>query len=149
MIQFSGQRHFAVSSDLLFAELTDLQKVIASFPEVKKIKSVSPARAEFTVSPGLSFVKGDLDTSVEKQQEDPPRSATLLIVSKGIGSSSKVQASFQLAGREGGADLTWKAEVIELTGLLKLAPKGLIQGSGQKVIEGWLDNLEKRLNVKS
>jgi len=145
VIQISGQRHFAIPINLLFVELSDLQKVIASFPEAKKVKSVSADRAEIVVSPGLSFVKGDLDTVIEKQQQDPPRSATLLIASKGIGSSSKVQASFQLASQGDETDLTWKAEVVELTGLLKLAPKGLVQGSGQKVIESWLNNLEKRL----
>jgi carbon monoxide dehydrogenase subunit G len=147
MIQISGQRHFAVSTEVLFGELSDLQKVIASFPEAKKVKSVTSARAEIVVSPGLSFVKGDLDTVIEKQAEDPPHSAMLLITSKGIGSSSKVHASFQLARQGDGTDLTWKAEVVELTGLLKLAPKGLVQGSGQKVIDSWLNNLEKQLDV--
>src|SRR5213075_2613850 len=96
MIQVSGQRQFAVPIVRLFAELSDLQKVIASLPEVKKVKSITPQRAEIVVSPGLTFGKGKLDTIVEKLSEDPPKSATLQIASKGIGSSSKVQASFHL-----------------------------------------------------
>ncbi len=145
MIQLTGERQFAVPIVRLFAELSDLQKVVQSLPEVKTVKSVTSEKAELTVSPGLSFVKGELDTVVEKVSESPPTSANLTIASKGIGSSSKVQASFILEPTDTGTRLKWTADVIELGGLLKLVPKGVLQGAGRKVIVTWLANLEKRL----
>jgi carbon monoxide dehydrogenase subunit G len=147
MIQISGQRQFAVPPERLFAELSDMQKVISTLPDVKKVKSVSAEKAEIVVAPGLAFVKGELETVIEKTSQTPPSAAAISIQSKGIGSSSKVAASFHLEPQETGTLLRWQADVLELGGLLKLAPKGLLQGAGQKVIEGWLDQLAQRLQT--
>ena len=39
----------------------------------------------------------------------------------------------------------WTADITELTGLLKLVPKGLISSSANKVIEDTWSEIEKRL----
>lgn len=145
MIQLSGERQVAVAPEKLFAEMGDLTRLVHTLPDVSKVKSISEDHANFVVKPGLSFVKGELDTVVQRVQHDPPRSATLAIASKGIGSSSKVQAAFELEPVDGGTLVRWRAEVQELGGLLKLVPSGLLKGAAQKVFDNWISGLEQRL----
>jgi carbon monoxide dehydrogenase subunit G len=146
MIQLTGERTFSAAIDRVYSELSDVGKVVRTFPDVKQVKEAAPERARIVVSPGLSFVKGELDATIDRISQDPPRSAVLFITSKGIGSSSKIQASFQLEARGEGTLLRWSAEVQELGGLLKLVPSGLLKGSAQKIIEGFLNGLEQQLS---
>ena len=62
-----------------------------------------------------------------------------MLHSKGIGSSSTVEATLVLAALgETATRVHWVAEVKELGGLLKLVPSGLIRGAAQKVIaDAW------------
>jgi uncharacterized protein len=145
MLQLSGERQVAVTPERLYPELADLTRLVQTLPDVSKVKAVSEDQASFVVKPGFSFVKGELDTAVQRVQHEPPRSASLSIASKGIGSSSKVLASFQLEPKDNGTLLRWQAEIQELGGLLKLVPSGLIRGAAQKVFENWISKVEGRL----
>jgi carbon monoxide dehydrogenase subunit G len=145
MIQLAGERQMAISAERLYQELGDLSRLVQTLPDVQKVKSVSEDEAAFVVKPGLSFVKGELDTVARRVEHDPPRRAVLEIASKGIGSSSKVRAAFELEPAGEGTLLRWRAEVLELGGLLKMVPAGLLKGAGQKVVESWITNLEQRL----
>src|ERR1043166_7859701 len=109
MIQLNGERQVAVAPERLYPEMADLTRLVQTLPDVKTIKSVTEDQASFIVKPGLSFVKGELDTSVRRLTHEPPRQAALEIISKGIGTSSKVQASFLLEPRDGGTLLRWQA----------------------------------------
>jgi carbon monoxide dehydrogenase subunit G len=145
MIQLAGERQVAVTPDRLFAELGDLTRLIHTLPDVQKVKSVSEDQAAFVVKPGLSFVRGELDTVARRVDHDPPRRTALEITSKGIGSSSKLRAAFELESAGEGTLLRWQAEVLELGGLLKMVPAGLLKGAAQKVFDNWITTLEQRL----
>jgi len=145
MIQMNGERQVSVPPDRLYSEMVDLTRLVHTLPDVSKVKSITEDQATFVVKPGLAFVKGELDTVVQRVQQDPPHSATLAISSKGVGTSSKVQATFHLEPAEGGTLLRWTADVLELGGLLKFVPSGLLKGAGKKVFDTWITGLEQQL----
>lgn len=146
MIELAGIKQFPVPIERLYPELADLTRLVQSLPDVKTVKSVNEDAAVIVVAPGLSFIKGELETVINRTCCTPPTSATLAIASKGIGTTVKVTASFSLAAIDSGSEMKWQASVTELGGLLKLVPGSLLKGAAQKVIEGWLTSLASRLS---
>lgn len=144
MIQLMGSKHFALPKERLYPELADLTRLVQTLPDVKSVKEVREDAAVVVVAPGLSFIKGELETTIQRTETTPPQSATLQITSKGIGTTVKVLATFNLQSHENGTAMAWEASVTELGGLLKLVPVSLLKGAAQKVIEGWLTSLESR-----
>lgn len=149
MIQLQGEKRIAVPCEQLYSELADLQNLVKTLPDIKTVKEVKEDHAIVVVAPSLSFVKGELETVIDRTVATPPSHATLQVASKGIGTSMKVSASFTLSQVESETLLQWQAQVLELGGLLKLVPTGLLKGAANKVIEGWLTSLEQRLSNKA
>lgn len=146
MIELAGIKQFPVSVERLYPELADLTRLVQSLPDVKTVKEVSEEAAVIIVAPGLSFIKGELETNIHRTAASRPTTATLHVTSKGIGTTVKVTAFFTLAAHEAGSEMSWQATVTELGGLLKLVPGSLLKGAATKVIEGWLTSLAARLS---
>ena len=106
---------------------------------------LEPDRATLVLRPGFAFVRGTLDLEMNVVERQEPTSARLVLNSKGIGSSSEVEASLAIAAIENGSRLHWIAEVKSLGGLLKMVPGGLIRGAAQKVIGDALDAIGGKL----
>lgn len=145
MIQLQGSKEYSVTAEQLYPELADLTRLVRTLPEVKTVKEVSEDHAVLTVAPGFSFVKGELETTIDRVAAQSPVSAELQIASKGIGTNVKVVASFSIAPHETGSMLHWQATVQEIGGLLKLLPPSLLKGAAQKVIDNWLASLQQLL----
>jgi carbon monoxide dehydrogenase subunit G len=146
VLHMEGDKQFRQSPEELFARLTDLGFVLTCLPDVTEVKSVEAGRARATVRPSFAFVKGTLELTIEKLEELPPVSARLLFRNKGIGSSAEVEASFSLSATAEGTQLHWVGKLHSLGGLLKLVPKGLIQGAAQKVVADMLDRIERQIS---
>ena len=86
-----------------------------------------------------------MDVTLQVVDKAPPTSARLVMTSKGVGSSSTVEATLALAPRESGTRMHWIAEVKELGGLLKMVPQGLIRGAAQKVLDDAWKSVEAKL----
>ncbi len=144
MLRFEGDRDFPQPPAELFAKLTDARFLVTCVPDVEGFAEQGPDRAVFSVRPGLAFVRGTLEVTLRVIEKTPPTSARMSLVSKGIGSSSTVEATLALAPQDAGTRMHWIAEVKELGGLLKMVPQGLIRGAAQKV----LDNAWKAVEAK-
>lgn len=83
--------------------------------------------------------------TLQVTEKTPPTSARMSLVSKGIGSSSTVEATLALAPQDAGTRMHWIAEVKELGGLLKMVPQGLIRGAAQKVLDNAWTAVEAKL----
>ena len=81
----------------------------------------------------------------QRLKKAAPETARVLLNSKGIGSSSAVEATLALSPQGGGTRVHWVVEVKELGGLLKMVPAGLIRGAAQKVVNDAWAAVEKRL----
>ena len=145
MTRFEGDRDFPQPPADLFAKLTDASFLATCLPDVEKVSEQEADRAVLTLRPGLSFARGTLEVTLQVVEKTPPTAARMLLTSKGVGSSSKVEASLALAPHDAGTRVHWVAEVKELGGLLKMVPQGLIRGAADKVLNDAWAAVEEKL----
>jgi carbon monoxide dehydrogenase subunit G len=139
MISFEGDREFARPLAEVSQKLGDASFLVRAIPDVETVAKSEPGEAVCTVRPKFAFVRGTLELSVRVVEVIPGTSVKLLLHSKGIGSTSTVEASLTFAAQGEGTRVHWLAQVTERGGLLKMVPQGLIQGAAQKIIaDAWL-----------
>ena len=134
MIRFQGKETLAVPVGTAFGKLGDAGWLAHALPDAE-VTSATPDAAGWRVKPKFAFMAGTLDTQAAVAGREPERQVRYTVVSTGVGSRSTVQAVLTFAPAEGGCTVEWVADVTELGGLLKLAPRGLIQAAAQKVIQ--------------
>ena len=156
MLRFEGDRDFAQAPADLFEKLTDARFLVTCIPDVENVAQQEADRAVLTLRPSLAFVRGTLEVTLQIVEKTLATAARILLTSKGIGSSSTVEATLALAphtnpplpvagGQGGGTRVHWTAEVKELGGLLKMVPQGLIRGAAQKVLNDAWTAVEAKL----
>jgi carbon monoxide dehydrogenase subunit G len=145
MVHLEGEKLLSLAPAALWAKLTDLNFLVTCIPDVGRVVEVKDRTAVVTVQPGFSFVRGEIQLTLEKLEESPPDSARFLFKTKGIGSSSEVETAFTIAGTQEGSKLHWTADLKQVGGLLKAAPQGLLQAAAQKVMNDLWTRLEARL----
>ena len=147
MLRFEGDKDFSRPLAEVFARLTDANFLVRCIPDVDTVKEVSAERAALMLRPGFAFVRGTLEVTLHVAEKAAPSSAKIVVVSKGIGSSSTVEATLNLtAVGETATRVHWVTEVKELGGLLKMVPSGLIRGAAQKVIADSWNAAEAKLS---
>ena len=63
-----------------------------------------------------------------------------------MGASSTVETKLEFKEGDGGGTLVhWAGDLVAVTGLLKMVPKGLLEGTAKKVIEDVWAAVEARL----
>jgi carbon monoxide dehydrogenase subunit G len=144
MTRFEGDRDFATPLPELFAKLTDVPFLVECVPDVETVRAADADRAELVLRPGFAFVRGTLDVTMRVVEKAEPN-ARVQLMSKGIGSSSEVEATLALTPTEAGTRVHWAAEVKSLGGLLKMVPAGLIRGAAEKVINDAWDRVAAKL----
>jgi carbon monoxide dehydrogenase subunit G len=146
MLRFEGVRDFQVAPDDLWVKLRDARFLVQCVPGAVGIASQDQDRAVCTLRPGFAFVHGSLELTMEVADVNPGREAAVKLHSKGIGTTSDIEARLKLEAHESGTRLAWSAEIVQLGGLLKAIPQGLVKASAQKVIEDALIAVEKKLH---
>jgi uncharacterized protein len=132
--QFSGVESFPRPPAEVFARLTDCGFLAGCLPDARVTES-APDRAAWAMKPKLSFVSGELETVLTRTAVEPGQSARFAVFAKGVGATSTVETALTFAPTaDGGTDVQWSGDITAVTGLLKMVPKALIQGTAQKVI---------------
>lgn len=145
MLKLNGTKQFSQTAAVVWPKLIDMQFLVDCLPDLQTVKSVTGDHAEAVLRPGFSFARTEMQLAIDQVEVTPPTAATFKFATKGIGSSSQVEARFQLLERDAGSEIQWSAEVQHLGGLLKAVPSGLIQGGAEKVINDLLSRIEQRL----
>lgn len=145
MIHFQGDRSFSLPVNALFTKLSDASFLVGCLKDVEEVSQASGDRASWKLKPGFSFIRGTLDITMDVVERTPDSAVKLKLVSRGIGATSTVQALLEFLKTETGASVHWSADITEMTGLLKLVPKGLISSTAGKVIEDTWNDIEKKL----
>jgi carbon monoxide dehydrogenase subunit G len=145
MLTLQGDKDFGLPLVEVWAKLTDARFLITCIPDVERVDRAEKDEAALVIRPGLAFVRGSLDVTVNILDKMEPSSFLARLVSRGIGSSSTVEVRLNLNAMDPGTHLHWVAEVTQLGGLLKMVPSGLLQGAAQKVIGDIWNNVEARL----
>jgi carbon monoxide dehydrogenase subunit G len=142
-LHFEGTKDFAQPADAVRAKLADARFLVACVPGVEKVEEAEPRRSRCVIRPGFAFVRGTLELTLAVTETGEPVRVTAH--SKGIGTTSEVEATLKVAAREGGSTLTWAADVKELGGLLKAVPQGLVKAAAAKVIADAWEAVEKKM----
>jgi carbon monoxide dehydrogenase subunit G len=145
MIQFEGDRDFALPPSALWAKLSDARFLVTCIPDVESLEKSEASVAVCTIRPGFSFVRGTLELTIRVTEAVPDQSVKLLLRSKGIGNTSAVEAQLALSPQEAGTRVHSRAQVTEMGGLLKMVPQGLVRGAAQKIIADVWAAVEARL----
>lgn len=145
MLHFEGDKRFAHPLSHVWQKLTDASFLVACVPGVQSISRSERRIAGCSLKPGFAFVRGTLDVTLEIAETTGEESAKYVVQSKGIGSGSQVEAILQFSADETGTSVNWKADVKEVTGLLKAVPQGLVKASAQKVIADLWNEVEAKL----
>jgi carbon monoxide dehydrogenase subunit G len=135
VIQFRGEKMFSAPVADVAAKLSDVGWLVGCLPDAQ-VGSATPDRAAWKLKPKLSFLSGSLDTTMEATARDPGKSVTYRVLTRAIGATSTVTTTLEFRPADGGGTaVLWGAELVEVTGLLKMVPKGLLQSTAQKVID--------------
>jgi carbon monoxide dehydrogenase subunit G len=149
MLHFEGTKDLALSPETLCQKLRDAAFLVECIPGVESIKQAGPDDVCCVIRPGFSFVRGTLEVNIHVAEATEPAIVRLAIASKGIGSSSQVDARMNIAAHGSGCRVNWAADVTELGGLLKAVPQGLLKASAQRVIGDVWNGIEAKLGSPS
>ncbi len=146
MIHFEGTETFPQPVELVSAKLCDAGFLANCLNDAVVIEA-SPDRAVWTVKPKLTFLSGELHTTCVASDRQPLTHVKFRVETKGIGSASVVEAKLDFAPEGTGTLVKWVGDMTSMTGLLKLAPRGLVDATAKKVIaEAWAE-IHKKLDV--
>jgi carbon monoxide dehydrogenase subunit G len=134
MIHFEGDKSFPLPVAEVAARLSDAGFLAGCLPDAQ-VSEATPEKAAWKLRPKLSFLTGSLNVEMTRAAHEPGKSVAFKVFAKAMGASSTVHSALTFAEAAGGTAVRWTGDVVEITGLLKVVPKGLIQGSAQKVIE--------------
>lgn len=145
MLHFEGDRDFARAPAELWAKLSDVRFLVECIPDVQSVQEADVDHAVCVIRPGFSFVRGTLEATIRKMEEKPPESLRLQVASKAIGSTTTLETGFTLSGADSGTRVHWSADIVQLGGLLKAVPQGLIRAAAEKVIHDIWTQIERKL----
>jgi carbon monoxide dehydrogenase subunit G len=143
-MQAAGDRDFALPMNDLFARLSDAAWLAGCLAEVQITQATADVAA-WNLRPKLAFVAGTIDTTLTVTERKAPTEMRAKVFSKGVGTTATVETLLTFAAQGDGTRVHWEMSISQLTGLLKLVPKGLLQGAAQKVIEDVWVSIEKKL----
>ncbi len=135
MIHFEGVQTFPRPVAEVAAKLSDAGFLAHCVPEAQ-LSEATPDRAVGKLKPKLSFLTGLLTIEAETTAREPGRSVAYQIVSQVIGASSTVATRLEFQEADGGGTAVhWTGELVAVSGLLKMVPKGLLEGAARKIID--------------
>jgi carbon monoxide dehydrogenase subunit G len=135
MIHFEGDKSFPLPVAQVAAKLSDAGFLANSLPDAQ-VSEATPEKAAWKLRPKLAFLTGSLNVTMTRTAQEAGKSVAFQVFAKALGASSTVNAILTFAEAEGGnTAVHWTGDIVEITGLLKVVPKGLIEGSAKKVIE--------------
>jgi len=145
MMRFEGERVFSGPPSQVWAKLRDASFLVGCIPDADIEGTAERDRAVCSVRPGFAFARGTIEVTISLVDAAEPASARFKVLSKGIGSSTEVEATLSFTAQEPGTKVRWAAEVKNLGGLLKAVPSGLIRGAAQKVIDDVWNSVAAKL----
>src|SRR5262245_13558432 len=134
MIHFEGDKSFPLTVAEVAAKLSDAGFLVNCLPDVQ-VSEATPDKAAWKLKPRLSFLTGSLNVEMTTTAREAGKSVAFKVFAKAMCASSIVVTNLNFKEAEGGTAVHWTGDLEQVTGLLKVVPKGLLQGAAQKVID--------------
>ena len=145
MLHFEGDQDLPLAPADLYARLRDARFLVQCLPDVESVSQAEPHEAAGVLRPGFSFIRGTLDMHLRVTETTPGQALQVHVQTRGIGSKSAVEARLTFTPHDAGTQAHWSADVVELGGLLKAVPQGLLKAAAQRVIADVWKGVESRL----
>jgi carbon monoxide dehydrogenase subunit G len=145
MLHFEGDEAFPQTPTDLYARLSDARFLVQCLPDVESVSHAEAQSASGVLRPGFSFVRGTLEMHLQVVPLTPEKAIQVQVRTKGVGTTSAVEARLTFIPKDDGTQLHWVADVRELGGLLKAVPQGLLKAAAQKVIADVWKGVQNRL----
>jgi len=149
MLQFDGKKTLVQNAETCWTKLSDPGFLGRCISNVESVAQSGPDKIQIKLRPGVSFVRGTLDATIQIEKGEPGRSVRYSIHSRAIGSTSDAAATVQLEPTPVGTEVQWTVMIKTLGGLLKAVPQGLIKASAQKVITDIWSAVERQLSMEA
>ena len=146
-MQFLGQRNYALPIGVVFDRLGDARLLVQAVPDATVVGTPTVDEAHCTVRPNFAFTRGNLDVVLRVADRQPTSTLRVSLVSKTLGGGADIDVALQFSADGTGTKVDWTADLVRLTGLLKMVPAGLIRGAAQKVIDDAWVALDRLVSV--
>ncbi len=144
MIQFEGDRFFALPPNTVAARLSDASFLVSCLNNVEQVIEATADRAVWKLRTGFSFLSATLEIALKVTERAAGRT-TFEALSRGVGATSVVRAALDFIPNDVGTTVHYTSEVAERTGVLKIVSAGLIQAAAKNVIEDTWKAIEAKL----
>jgi carbon monoxide dehydrogenase subunit G len=135
MFHLEGVQTFPQPAAEVAAKLSDAGFLARCIPDAQ-VSEAAADRSVGKIRPKLSFLTGSITLTAEVVAREPGRSVTFRLLSQVIGASSTVVTKMDFTAADGGGTaVAWVADLTAMTGLMKMVPQGLLEGSAKKVTE--------------
>jgi carbon monoxide dehydrogenase subunit G len=145
-MEFSGAVDIAAPRDVVFAFVTDPDKVGACGPGVETIEVIDPTHFRAKAKVGVGFIQARFVVDLEIAEQQPPDMA--IIKARGQAPGSAVDALGRMNLVEGDAPGTttmlWAAEV-SISGMIASVGARLVEGTANKMISQTFDCIRAKI----
>ena len=148
MAQFEGERSFALPPDVVAVRLGDAAFLLSCLHNVEQVIEAGPDKAIWKLRTGFSFLSTTLEVTLTVAERTAGRAAYEAF-SRGVGASSRVQATLTFDPSDSGTVVRYSAEIVERTGFLKVVSSGLIQAAARTVIDDTWKAIEAKLSART
>lgn len=140
--------HFEGTSDIkaeparLFGTLLDPNRLSGCMPGLQKIEVKSQDEFTVVVRAGISFIKGDFTIRFNVVEKREPSHAKLVGRGTGMGSALDIEATMDIAHKDGGSSMKWAADA-KVAGKIASLGQRLLEAQAEKIIREMFDCIQK------
>jgi carbon monoxide dehydrogenase subunit G len=143
--QFGGEETFQASPERLYNQLTDLDGMMKTLPDVVSAERIDDRSLRAVVRPGFSFLRGSMRLVISLADLAPPTAAAMNVAAEGIGVSMRVASTLRISAEGTGSKLAWEARIEEMKGLAAALSPGLVKAAADQVIRHAWTQVRKQL----
>jgi len=144
-LQYSGEEKITASPDVVWAFVTDPEKIARSMPEVVEVTVHDPTHVDAVVQVAVGPVRGKFKLKVELQPDPSRRRIDLKISGGGFGSAVDLTAGADVVDAGGGTTvLKWGGEAVA-RGPVAAVGGRVLDAQAQKLIAQAFANVRQRI----
>jgi carbon monoxide dehydrogenase subunit G len=144
-MQFGGEERFDVPPQRLFDELTNLDTMAATIPDLVSAERTDANTLKCVVRPGFSFLRGTMKLQISIVDLVPPEQATTRVDAQGIGVSMRMESHLHIIPDGAGSLVKWEAQVLEMKGLISTVSRSLVNAAADKIVRSSWEGVRRRL----
>ena len=147
-LQYSGEEKITASPDVVWAFVTDPEKIARSMPEVVEVTVHDPTHVDAVVQVAVGPVRGKFKLKVELQPDPSRRRIDLKISGGGFGSAVDLTAGADVVDAGGAATLLkWSGEAVA-RGPVAAVGGRVLDAQAQKLIAQAFGNVRQQLSER-